>query len=197
MTALPTIPSFTDLTAPSLTDLTNLSYAVSFTADCDVRPTWHFYRTATMSLTANAWNLIPTNQTAFDSDGVKGSGGAGAVIVTRGYYAVEGCVDVSVTSVGQIVIGAFLWTAGASNPHFTAGSTLVFGGKGGNSTDDNSSNSAYTFSDLCPRVCYPGDTIQPQVWTSFAFTLKYNSNDAFNEGRFVPNFTGIWVGQGT
>lgn len=197
MATLPTVPGpFTDGTAPTMTQLQQLAYAVSFLSDRDVSPIWHFYQDSSESLTANSWNSITYNHNVIDSDGVHASGGV-AQIVTQGYYAVEACIGLSVTSTGFSFIGAFLWTAGANNPHFTSGTTLRFGPRGCNGVNNNSSNTGCTPIDICPNVCYPGDTIQPQVYVTAALSLKANTNDSWNEGRFSANFTGAWIAEGS
>lgn len=200
MATLPTVPGpFADGTAPTLVQLQQLAGAVSFISDCDVRPTWHLYQTNTQSLSASTWTNLGTaggNNVAFDSDGVS-SGSGVATIVTQGYYAVEACADIAVSSPAFTFLVAFLWKAGANNPHFTNGTTLRFGARGGNIVTDASANTAYCASDICPNVCYPGDTIVPQVFASAAIGLKYNTNDAYNEGRFVANFTGYFISEGT
>lgn len=197
MATLPTVPGpFTDGTAPTIVQLNQLSYAVSFIANNNVRPTWHFYKTTSNSLTQNAWNSPSYGTVAFDSDSVH-SGGA-VQVNTQGYYEVEACFDISVDATAFHALGSFLWTAGSSNPHFTSGTTLQFGGRGGSGVNDGSSNTAICITDICPNVCYPGDTIQPQVYvTDTGLTLKVNTNDSWNEGRFVCNFTGRWICEGT
>lgn len=201
MATLPTIPGpFTDLTAPTMAQLRQLGQAVSFISDCTVRPNWHLYQQQTgMTLAANTWNGQATNTNAYtvayDNDGVAGAKSAN--IVTQGYYAVEACFGVAVDATSFTLVGAFLWTAGANNPHFTSGTTLRFGARGGNTVSDNSSNTFYCTSDICPNVCYPGDSIQPQINPSVSITMKTNTNDSWNEGRFVANFTGMWIAEGT
>jgi hypothetical protein len=120
-----------------------------------------------------------------------------AVIQTQGYYAVEACFDINPSSSSLTFLGSFLWTAGENNPNFTAGTTLQFGGRGGNTPSDNAADPAICISDICPNVCYPGDTILPQVWVSATSTLQINSNSAYNSGRWVGNFTGYYVAFGT
>lgn len=195
MAALPSIPTFLDDTAPTMADLQALSYAVKFTSDMTVRPAWHFYKTSTFALTASTWNSPQYSTVAYDNDGVQSSGVA--KIVTQGYYAVEACFDIGPTSSEITFLGTFLWTAGPSNPHFTSGTTLQFGPRGGGVNSENIADSALCITDICPNVCYPGDTIQPQVYVSAAATLQVNSNGSYHNGRFVANFTGCYVAMGS
>lgn len=202
MASLPTLPGpFTDNTAPTLGQLQQLSYAVSFIADATLRPTWHLFKTTTTALTASTWNTLSggTVNAAYDNDGVFTSSTAfKATIVTQGYYAVEANLDLAATSTAMAFIPAFLFTAGPSNAHFTSGTTIYFGARGGDNVNDNTSDSATCIADLVPAVCYPGDTIQPVVYvTSAAAAIQFNTNGSFCKGRFVCNFTGYWAGQGT
>jgi hypothetical protein len=193
MATLPTVPSF-GANDTSLTNLQNLSYSVSFLINCGVRPLWHFIRTATFSMSAG-FNNPGYATVIYDSDGVQTSGLA--QIVTQGYYAVEGCSDLSTGSSGIAFDTRFLLTAGANNPHLTLGSTRVFGQRGGNSVATASTDTAVTLTDICPIVCYPGDTLQYDTYVNSATSLNFNQNTSYIAGRFVANFTGYFVRTGT
>ena len=192
MATLPTVPTFV-ANDTSVTKLAQLSQAVSFLIDCDTRPAWHFYRTTTFSL-ANGWNIPGYTVVAYDSDGVQSSGSA--VIVTQGYYACEGCSDISNPS-GIVMDLSFQVTFGANNPHHTNGTTLVFGQRGGSWLTP-SADPAFTIGDICPAVLYPGDKVDFRTYVNATGqTLNKNVNAAFNEGRFVANFTGYFLRTGS
>lgn len=194
MATLPTVPTF-GTNDSSLTNLQNLSGAVNFLINCGVRPLWHFIRTATFSL-ATGWNNPGYSTVIYDDDGVQSTGVAS--IITQGYYAVEGCVDILGTVSGVNFDTRFLLTAGPNNPHLTNGTTRIFGQRGGATTAVASQDTAVTVADICPIVCYPQDTIQLNTWVQTGpQTLEFNNNGSYISGRFVANFTGYFVRTGT
>lgn len=108
MSTIPTIPTFT-AGAPTLTQLNQLSYATSFICDADIRPTWHYIMfSGTQSLTANTWTPVAFDHAIYDNDGVLNAGVThGAAIKTQGYYRVEACIDVQLTTTEDNPIFAF------------------------------------------------------------------------------------------
>lgn len=191
MVALPVepIPNFVEGDT-SITNLQNLAYAVQFWTDNDVRPTWHFYKTATASLTAATWNTVNFGSVAFDSDGVFSSGAA--LIVTPGIYTVAMCLQGEAGTSGIGMLVSFLATAGANNPNETSGTTRRFGGRGGEACTSGA-DFALCASSMTPWIMYPGDTIVCQIYPSVAITLDNNSNGAYNQGRYVCNYTGLLI----
>lgn len=195
MTTIPTVPSFTDGDS-SETRLQQLSYAVGFLSQNDIRPTWHLYSQATQGpITANAWVSVATGKTAFDSDGAASS--PGVTIKTQGHYAVEGCVPFVAFNSGAGCAIAFLVKAGSSNPHHSSGSSQLFGYKGGAATNETGVDFTLVSSELCPWVCYPGDQIIVQAYTTVSVSIDYNTNASYRQGRFVTNYTGMWVREGS
>ena len=195
MATIPTVPTFV-AGDTSVTKLAQLAQAVSFLIDCDTRPAWHFYRTTTFALTASAWNVPGYTVVAYDGDNTQVSGGA--VVQTQGYYACEGCVDI--VNPTQVTVDlSFLVTFGANNPHHAPNSTLVFGQRGGvwATIGALSADDAITVGDICPAVLYPGDKVDLRTFVTIAETLNKNVNTAFNEGRFVANFTGYFLRTGS
>lgn len=194
MATLPTVPVFAQDDS-SLANLQDLAYAAKFLSDADVKPVWHTYGTATQSISATTWAGINTSVVAVDSDNVNTS--PGVTIVTQGYYAVEMCVpfQVGTTSIGVAI--CFEVTAGANNPNHASGTSQQFGYRGTSSTDESAVYTTLCSAALCPWVCYPGDQIIPMAYASSAVTLGYNTNTAYREGRFVRNFTGMWIREGT
>src|SRR5262249_55602264 len=95
------------------------------------------------------------------------------------------------------VQSGFLFTAGASNPHYSAGTNIQYGVRGCRSVAATSVNETVCPSDMCPVVCYPGDTLAWQVWVSSTATLDKDSNTSAVQSRFVPNYTGRWLRTGT
>lgn len=192
---LPTIPTFSD-TAPSLADLNNLSYAVSFLTDVDTRPAWKIYTKTTQSLTANSWHAITLASVALDSDGV--ADGTGITIVTQGFYALTAMAQIQATG-SQFAIGvAFNATGKGNNPHLASGATLRFGERGDSvETAVTTNTTALVTSTVTPICMYPGDTIRMQVYTTAAATHTNNVNTTYQQGRFAPNFTGYLARLGT
>jgi hypothetical protein len=176
----------------SVTDLQALAYGVQFWSDNDVRPTWHFYKTATQSLTANTWNEPQFGAVAFDSDSVHN--GSSATIVTQGNYAVEACIQVEAGTSGIGLLAGFQVTAGANNPAYSSGTTQIFGLRGG-LTVQSGADAALCVSAVVPWVLYPGDIVVPIVYPSAAVTLDNNTNSSYINGRYVCNFTGLYIGQ--
>lgn len=200
MVAIPTsIPTFADGDT-SLANLEALANAVSFFSSCDIRPMWHFYKSATESLAAATWTTVSYNFVAADSDGVYvPSGGllGAAQIVTQGYYVTEACAGILA---GGAVAGfgtRFLATAGASNPNHTSGSNIAYGQTAGLAPDTANQDAQLCFGSLCPWVLYPGDTIQAQVFCTGAVSTSWASNTSYIKGRFAANFTGYWQRYGT
>ena len=190
MATIPTIPTFTDGDS-NLTNLQDLSNAVNFLVNAQVRPTWHLYKTGTSSLSSGITSVV-FGTVAFDSDGV--SNGTGVTIVTPGYYHTEMCVQVECTATGEQINVWFLVTFGANNPNFTNGTTKIYGARGSTTSSQTGVDAARVSSALCPYALYPGDKINPQIQVGTALTLDNNSNTSYIQGRFVCNFTGRWAG---
>jgi hypothetical protein len=195
---LPSVPTFT-AGAPSIANLNALSYAVSFLCDNDTRPAWSFFMyTGTQSIVAATWTNVSYDHTAFDSDGVQSY--PYAQIVTQGYYALTACVQIEANAnTADMYTGAFLFTAGANNPHYTTGTTQFFGYRGGkaSSTAQAAADNAVCLADLTPMVLYPGDKLSVSVYLSAAHTLDINQNTSYIQGRFATKFTGNWIRTGS
>lgn len=196
MATLPIVPAFV-AGDTSITKLQQLSQAVSFLVDCDVRPTWHMYQTTTTAITGSTWTTPGTKTIAYDDDGVAISTAMIATIVTQGYYAVEACLPIRTLAGAQSTDCAFLVTAGPNNPHHVNGTTTFFGQRGNNSFAGTGGDATGSISDICPWVLFPGDTVQPQAWISAAATMDFNTNTTYLNGRFVTNFTGYWLRTGS
>lgn len=194
---LPSVPAFTAGT-PTLTQLNALSYAVEFLAVNDTRPAWSFFMySSTQSVSASTWTNVAYDHTAFDSDGVQSY--PFAVIKTQGYYAVTACVQIEANAnTTDLAAAAFLFTAGASNPNFTTGTTKNFGYRGGglSSTGSAAADNAICLSAPTQVVLYPGDKLSVQVYLSASHTLDINQNTSYIRGRFATKFTGHWLRTG-
>lgn len=194
---LPSVPAFT-AGAPTIAQLNALSYAVQFLAVDDLRPCWSFFMyTGTQSVSASTWTNVAFDHTAFDSDGVQSY--PFAVIKTQGYYALTACVQfIANANTTDLYSAAFLFTAGASNPNFTAGTTKQFGYRGSSLsfTGSAAADNAVCLSSPTQVVCYPGDKLSVQVFISSAHTLDFNQNTSYIRGRFATKFTGHWLRTG-
>lgn len=178
----------------SLANLQALSYAVSFIANNDIKPTWHLYKTATTALAANSWQTVNFGSVAFDSANV--SDGQGAVVTTAGYYAVEGCLPVQAGAGGIAAWISFLFVAGPNNPNASPGSQITFGLRGGTATSTAGDDFTLNSSAIAPLCLYPGDGLYLQAYVTGAVSTNVNNNSSYTAGRFVPNFTGTWIRQG-
>lgn len=195
MATLPTVPSFS-AGSPSVATLNQLSQAVSFVADMDVRPFWHLYKTATQSITLNTWTSLTFGSIAYDDDNAQD--GTGVTVVTQGYYSLTGCAQFRCTTTAVEVSCAFLMTGGGSNPHLGTGVTNRFGYRGDQTQNNTASaDTAICATDTTPFPCYPGDTLRFQVYSGANITLNNNTAVSYEQGRFVPNFTGYLVRTGT
>jgi hypothetical protein len=194
MATVPTVPSFDDGDT-SLLKLQQLSQAVSFLADCDIHPLWHFYNSHASSLVnSDTWiEAGSATSVAWDNDGVQDSGWA--EIVTQGYYAVEACVPYESIGTSNDLYARFLYTAG-SNGTLDSGTTRPFGTAGGQAVQSSSQDTVFCLSDIVPVCCYPGDVIEVQLYYTSDVTLNYNQNTNYVSGRFPFNFTGYWLREG-
>jgi hypothetical protein len=194
MATLPTVPSFDDGDT-SILKLQQLSQAVSFLVDCDTHPLWHLYNSATHSgVTTSTWVELGTaTNIAWDNDGVSDSGVA--EIVTQGYYAVEACVPFESISASNDLYVRFLYTAG-SNGTLDSGTTITFGRAGGSAVQSASQDTDICISDIVPACCYPGDTIEVEMYYTSDVTVNYNQNTSYISGRFPFNFTGYLIRTG-
>jgi hypothetical protein len=189
---IPTVPAFVNGDT-SIAKMRQLSQCVSFVTSAQNYPVWHFYRNATFTVTsANTWTTVPMNIAAFDSDRTGAAGGV--TIGTQGYYACEACVPFQTLASLNNAWAAFLWTAGAANPHYSSGTTIQFGLKSARTFAGTGTNDVLSPSDLCPVVCFPGDTIVVQANVGISNTvIDVDALLAATNGRFVCNFTGRWV----
>jgi hypothetical protein len=189
---IPTVPAFVTGDT-SVAKLRQLSQCVSFVSSAQSYPLWHLYRDTTFTLTTGGtWYTVPMNLAAFDSDRVGIAGGA--TIGTQGYYTCEACVPFQTIASATNAWAAFLWTAGTANPHYSSGTTIQFGLKSARTYAGINTNETLCPSDMCPVVCFPGDTIVVQAnGGSSGMLVDLNSDLAATYGRFVCNFTGRWV----
>jgi hypothetical protein len=194
MATLPTIPTFASNDS-SLTNLQELSYAVSFLSNANVRPFWHIYQSGGgEGLTSSAWSVVNFNTKAFDSDGVYDA--PGVEIVTEGYYSLTACIPIIglATTEGQVC--SFKLTGGTNNPNLASGATFMHGYAGSASCTSASVDNALCLADISPICLYAGDLVQVQVWPAAGMTMDYNRNVSYEQGRWVPNFTGQWIRNG-
>jgi hypothetical protein len=178
----------------SITNLNNLAYAVDFLIDDNTRPVYKAFFPYTYSVPATTWTTLMGGEIAFDSDGQGGSAtNMQTVVNTTGVYSCEGCVSVKNLSTVYVFKVRFLFTPGPNNPVYTG--TVPFGQRTTATYLDASAATDTTLccSDICPAICYPGDTIALQVYTGAAMTVDYNNNKNFNQGRFVTSFTTYYL----
>jgi hypothetical protein len=197
MATIPTVPAFV-AGDTSITRLQQLSDAIAFLSDIDIRPMFKVYKTATAAITANTWTTLPGGTQDYDNDGFFSSGVSFTpVIQTAGYYGFEGCVPLltGTTAIGQRA--SFLLTAGANNPNLAAGGTSRFGLRGGTSVSTTGNDTSQCCSDQATIPLYPGDTVAFQVFTDTAVSTNFNANASYISGRFVPYFTGFWLRNAT
>lgn len=194
---VPTVPTFV-MGDASVTKLQQLSLCVTWLANAQASPMWHLYRTATASIGASTWTTIPMSYASLDTDGVW-SGSVSVVINTQGYYATEACVPFQTTATATQCKASFLWTAGTNNAHYTSGTTLRYGLRSGFSVAATSADETLCPDDICPVVCYPGDTIVLQAYAGAAMTIDQDNGGGVNgvQARLVCNFTGHWIRTGS
>ena len=193
---IPTVPTFTT-GETSLAHLQSLSAAVSMITVATSFPIWRFYKGATQSLTASTWNLIQMGTVVVDTDGVWTSAGF-VTIKTQGYYECEACVPFTGSATPFLCQGVFLATAGASNPHHTNGTQVMFGSFANWARNSTAGiDATYCMSGICPWVLFPGDTISVQVYPLAATTLTNGTNGSNTSGWFPAQFSGKWISIGS
>ncbi len=190
---VPTVPAFT-LGDSSVARLQQLSSCVSWLANSQASPMWHLYRNTTFSIGATSWTTIPMTYAALDTD--RSWSGTGVSLNTQGYFVTEACVPFLTSSTAAECRASFLWTAGANNPHFSSGSTVRYGLSTGYSIGASGADETEACDDVCPVVCYPGDTIVVQAYASSAMTIDTDIGTPLFS-RVVCNFTGHWVRVGS
>lgn len=195
---LPTVPNFTS-GAPSITQLNQLSYAAQFLTVADTLPQWSLFRhSSTQSISASTWTKVAFDHVAVDSDNVWSS--PDAVIKTQGYYKLGASVTMQLNAnANDMYTAAFLHTAGASNPNFTAGTLNYFGFRGTKLGNTGAAAADNTACIACPTqtVCYAGDKLAVVIFLSAAHTLDINNNSSYIQGRFACQFTGTWLRTGS
>lgn len=189
---IPVVPAF--ITGDtSMQKMAQLSGCVTWVSCAGSYPVWHLYKTATQAFTGS-YTLITFPKVAFDSDRVAASGGGLATIQTQGYYTTEACIPAVSQSTSFTFRAVFIWTAGPYNPHYTSGTTVDYGYRSAVAQGATGTDAVVCLDDLCPVVCYPGDTISVQLaGTASSATVDVNNPTSTVAGRFVPNFTGRWV----
>lgn len=193
---IPTIPTFSN-GEYSIDHLQQLSNAVSLMTNGNLFPIWRFIKSATMSPTAGSWQTIPYNTVEYDSDNVHNQTTGGVQINTQGYYYCESCTPVQNAASTQVITLSFLWTAGGSNPNYSSGTTNRFGGACGTASTTASTDYVYCQADMCPVVCYPGDSIVVQIYPTLACVTDTLSNSSATSGWFAPQFSGRWIRTGS
>lgn len=205
VTVVPTVPAFATNDS-SLTSIEDLAYCLRFLVG-DIRPAWHaFTINARTVASANTWTTINFGTIAYDSEAnVPGSTGimasaSTAQIQTQGIYAVESCATAVATSSAFYFDLSFLMTGGGNNPNLSTGSTRRFGLRGNTTLATAATQVTVCCADTTPVCAYPLDTIAMQVRASAASVVVQTNMSpvpAYNQGRFVTNFSGHWIRVGS
>jgi hypothetical protein len=202
---VPSVPTFVtgDTSIPSLQQL---AYATRFLVG-DIRPMFHAFKTATATISSsNTWTTLSMGAVAYDSESEVSGGsgiltdGIGATIRTQGLYSFTSCATFVATSTAFYVDSSFLITAGASNPNLGSGSTLRFGLDGNTTLATAATQVSICNQDISPICLYPGDTVRLQVRAQASGVVVQTNLSpvpAYNQGRFVTNFSGSWVRSST
>lgn len=197
MATIPTVPTFTPNTAPSIATLNQLSYAVSFLVDNGVRPGWSIFMNSTQSPAATTWTNIAYDHTAYATDATR-SGGT-ITLNTQGYYEVAACLSFETNANDtDVYTAAFVATGGGNNPNLVLNATQYFGYGAGrfSSTAEAPADNALCITDIAPLCLYPGDTLNVAVYLSAAHVVDINQNSAYNIGRFAAKFSGHLIRTG-
>lgn len=189
---LPTLPTFVNGDS-DITKLQSLAQAVAFLVNCGIRPTWKIFQASSQNVGPGVWTTVAFDTVAFDSARIVSL--PNVIVETQGFYSVEASVDIH-TGTGRF-FPAFLLTAGTSNPHYTSGTTVRFGERGGTTPPNASEDAATCASCLAPVCLYPGDMLSVQVWMDVGSTIQNNNNSSYRQGRIPITFTGYWVAEGT
>jgi hypothetical protein len=192
MATVPTVPTFTDGTAPSAANMEALAQAVNFLVDCDQRPIWHFLAVAGQAIPSNAFTTVKYTNVAVDSDAVFTSASGTATIVTQGYYDMEYCLGIQSAASGASFSTRFIVTAGTHNPNHTSGTQIFNICQSSLCAATAATDTVAASAWQCPWVLYPGDNVAVQIDTTVALNTTFNFNTSFIDGRFVANFTGYY-----
>jgi hypothetical protein len=187
MGTIPTVPSFASNDS-SLTNLQEMSTGVKFltqVANTTGLPAWHYYATATQSLSANTTTQVQYNKHALDTDSTYTSTGI-ATVNTQGIYYCSATVGFASTATNEGFFIYFLITAGSSNPNHSSGATVKFGGGGIGTPPESGLNPMQSAGGYTPWACYPGDTIEVIAFAAAAFTIL-STGAAYSQfyGRFI------------
>lgn len=195
---IPAVPTFTAQDV-SVQNLQQLSTCVAFLSCSQDFPLWHLYKGPTLGqgFTATTYTGVTWPNVAIDTDHVVSGTGANITINTTGYYVMEACIPFQTQASGYAVQALFVWTAGPSNPHFASGTTKQFGVRSGESQAATGANEVICIDDICPVVCYIGDTLAVNVWASVGATIDSNVPVGATQGRCVCSFSGRWVRTGS
>lgn len=193
---IPNIPTFAQGDS-NIIALQQLSMAVSTLTSAQYVPIWRVIRTTGQTLTAGSWQTLTYTTAEYDSDHVFDSGTGIITINTQGYYAVESSTPVPGVASNNVLSFMMLFTAGGSNPHFSVGGHAWFGGANCISGTSTTTDAVVCQADICPVVCYPGDTIYPQLYPIVAVTTSTQTNAGATQGWFPNQFSGKWIAYGT
>lgn len=172
MATLPTPPTFTANSVPSIATLNQLASAVSFVSQVPIVVSLKLSGTQAVAATTSTAVSWTTEEVDTDNMHSTVSNQSRLTAQTQGYYQVTATVAFTTASSGQIYQVWFQQTTGSNNPA-GAGHTVIFGGDASVTDASTSDPMGATISSMTP-VLYVNDYVEAFIWCSSAATLKQN-----------------------
>jgi hypothetical protein len=178
MATIPTIPSFTAGTAPSIATLNQLRSCGFFIGEQQVAASLK-RATDQTGIAANTPTAVSWTVKELDSDSMfSGSTPTRLTVVTRGWYRFAAIIAMTVT--GAAFYGAWLQvTFGSSNPRASVGTTAIFGSERGSSAAT-ADEVSFHAGGPAPCVLYPGDYVEVIVQSSTAISVVHDYHNSTN-----------------
>lgn len=196
---LPTVPSFTqgESGATNALHMQQLGQCVNYLVNMGASPIARYYKSAAESLGSGSWTAIVMGTVILDTDGDGLNGGI--VINTQGYYRFEANMAIVGQTAGAADFQAcFASTIGGSNPHYSQGTNIYFGGSGTAQLSGSGISVSTTMADICPFVCFPGDFIQPTIYMNQAGSNTDTlTNSSATAGWFTCQISAKWIREGS
>lgn len=182
MATLPTVPTFTANTSPSVATLNQLGTAVKFVSQMPIVVSLKM--SGTQSIAVNTSTPLSWGTEEVDSDGMHNATNPTRLTsATQGYYKFHATVAMNETATAAYTACWFKRTTGVNNP-LGAGVTVDFGGSAFLSATTTSDFRSMTIASISPCL-YIGDYVEVVGWSSVAATIQsgfLNSGNLDNAG---------------
>lgn len=169
MATLPTVPTFTANSSPSVATLNQLGTAVKFVSQMPIVVSMKLG--SNQSISASTSTPLSWGTEEVDSDGMHSAGNPTRFTsATQGYYKFHATVAMNETGTAAYTGCWFKRTTGVNNP-LGAGNTIDFGGNTFLSGTTTSDFRSMTLSSITPCL-YVGDYVEVIAWSAVAATIQ-------------------------